>query len=152
LRQLLNTGKDFVVVGFEGNVTRPVGERRIKRSVLCDVADMVHSFHYAAWATLFDLSSPQGRAPGVVRVEDRPDLERWARAWFGRVAQEFVAAYTARMEGTGVLPDTTKARRILLAAYLQERALRDIEDELRWRRDWVGVPLAAALQLIGTEV
>src|SRR5262249_25471364 len=141
-----------VIVGFEGDVTRPVGERRIKRSALQDVADMIHSFHYAAWATLYGLSSAQGHAPGVVRPEDRPDLTLWARAWYGRVSQEYVAAYAGRRDGTAIPPDTTKARRTLLAAYLMERALRDIEDELTWRREWVGVPLAAALRLVSEEI
>ena len=38
LGQLLFTGKDFVVVDFEGNAGVPLSERRIKRSPLSDVA------------------------------------------------------------------------------------------------------------------
>ena len=41
LGQLLFTGKDFVVIDFEGETTRTIGERRIKRSPLRDVASMV---------------------------------------------------------------------------------------------------------------
>ena len=34
LAQLLNTGKEFVVIDFEGEAARPLGERRLKRSPL----------------------------------------------------------------------------------------------------------------------
>jgi maltose alpha-D-glucosyltransferase/alpha-amylase len=152
LRQLLYTGSDFVIVGFEGDVTQPVSQRRIKRSPLRDVADMIHSLHYAAWAAIHGLSSPQGRAPGVVRPEDRTALEPWGKAWYGRVAQEFVASYVERMEKTGVLPETADGRRTLLGALLLERAVRDIGEELLGRRDWVVVPLAATLRLLEEEI
>ncbi len=152
LPQLLHTGNDFVIVGFEGDITRPVGERRIKRSTLQDVGDMVHSFHCAVCATLHGMSSAHGQAPGVVRPEDRAMLEPWAKSWYGRVAQEYVASYAERMAGTGVLPDSTEARRILLRAFMMVRALRDTEAELNRRRDWIKIPLQAALRLVDEEI
>src|SRR5262249_61494994 len=48
LAQILYTGKDFVIIDFEGDSSRPVSERRIKASPLRDVAGMLRSFHYAA--------------------------------------------------------------------------------------------------------
>jgi maltose alpha-D-glucosyltransferase/alpha-amylase len=152
LRQLLNTGSDFVIVGFEGNVARPVADRRVKRSALQDVADLVHSIQYATTAAIHGLSSPQGQAPGMVRPEDRPDLEPWAAAWCGRVAQEFVASYCERMKSTGVLPDSGHARRALLRAFLLDRALRDVEEEFRVRRDWVYVALDTALRSVDEDL
>ena len=52
LGQVLWTGKDFVIIDFEGEPLKSVGERRLKRSPMRDVAGMIRSFDYAAWAAL----------------------------------------------------------------------------------------------------
>jgi maltose alpha-D-glucosyltransferase/alpha-amylase len=146
LRQLLHTGNDFVFVGFEGDPTRPVSERRIKRSPLCDVADLVHSLNVAVQASLRGLGSEHGKAPGLVRAEDRPMLMPWGEAWHGRVARELVAAY---FERTGnLVPPAPEGRQTLLEMLLLEQALRDIVEELIHRREWVVVPLSEALRVL----
>ncbi len=74
---MLYTGRDFAFIGFEGLPTRPYTERRIKRSPLRDVASMLLSLHYAAYAVLF------GRVPGVTaRPEATASLELWAGFWW----------------------------------------------------------------------
>jgi Uncharacterized protein, probably involved in trehalose biosynthesis len=50
LGQLVYTGKDFVILDFEGEPARPLSDRKMKRSVLRDVAGMMRSFQYAAYA------------------------------------------------------------------------------------------------------
>src|SRR2546430_519735 len=52
LGQVLYTGHDFVVIDFEGEPTRTLYERRLKRLALRDVAGMLRSFHYACQAAL----------------------------------------------------------------------------------------------------
>ena len=75
--QVLWTGKDVVVIDFEGEPGRPLSERRFKRSALTDVAGMLRSFHYAAYGTLLN-----PRVGGSVRPEDRVRLEHWAAFWY----------------------------------------------------------------------
>ncbi|MGH8046802.1 MAG: maltose alpha-D-glucosyltransferase, partial [Chthoniobacterales bacterium] len=70
LGQVLDTGRDFVIIDFEGEPSRPISERRLKRSALRDVAGMLRSFHYAAYTALAQQTS--------VRDVDIPTAAPWA--------------------------------------------------------------------------
>jgi maltose alpha-D-glucosyltransferase/alpha-amylase len=140
LGQLLYTGKDFVVLDFEGEPTRPLGERRLKRSALRDIAGMLRSFHYAS------VTAMRG---GGVRSEDEPAVERWADSWYNWVAQAFLKSYAATVEDAAILPKSADERRILLDALLMDKALYELLYELNNRPEWVGIPLRGIYKLMG---
>jgi maltose alpha-D-glucosyltransferase/alpha-amylase len=145
LGQVLYTGKDFVIIDFEGEPARPLSERRLKRSALRDVAGMLRSFHYAPYAVAF------GAAPGsYVRAEDTPRLETGARFWHQWVSVAFLRAYLAETaQGKHKhLPTDPKAVETLLSSYLIEKALYEILYELNNRPDWVRIPLRGVLDLL----
>jgi maltose alpha-D-glucosyltransferase/alpha-amylase len=149
LGQLLYTGNDFVVMDFEGDLDESVGERRVKRSPFRDVASMVRSFDYVVHAVLFDLGNGRGRAPGVVRVEDRATLEPWATLWLERVSIEYLAGYYEKVESVGLLPVSPSERQVLLEVSLLEKALDEISRELNLRPDWLIVPVRGLLRMLG---
>jgi len=148
LGQLLFTGKDFVLIDFEGETSRPIGERRVKRSPLRDVATMIRSLDYAVQSVLLGVTDVRGRPPGMIRPEDRPALEAWAHGWYERVTHEFLAAYHAAIDSEGLLPRTREASDDLLELLLLEEALFEIDTELTERRDWVEIPLRGAVRLL----
>ena len=84
LGQLLSTGKDFVILDFEGEPARPLSERKLKRSALRDVTGMMRSFQYAAYVALWRPS---------MRSEDVPFLERWADLWYRQMSATFLESY-----------------------------------------------------------
>jgi maltose alpha-D-glucosyltransferase/alpha-amylase len=146
---LLYTGNSFVVTDMEGDPARPLGERRLKRTPFRDVACLMQSFDYAAGSVLHGLSTGKGRPPGLVRPEDRAKLAGWSAAWVEYVGAEFAATYLENVEAAGLLPATPEARGRLLHLLVLEKALQEIDGELTFRRDWVIIPLQAAVRLLG---
>jgi maltose alpha-D-glucosyltransferase/alpha-amylase len=145
LGQVLYTGRDFVIIDFEGEPTRRLGERRIKRSPLRDIAGMIRSFHYAAYVAL------RGQASTIVRPEDLPLLEEWARSWYLWVSATFLKSYLEFMADIPILPQGREGVRVILDAYLLDKALYEVNYELNNRPDWVGLPLEGILQMLGTR-
>ncbi|HEY77818.1 MAG TPA: maltose alpha-D-glucosyltransferase [Dehalococcoidia bacterium] len=145
LGQVLYTGSDFVVIDFEGEPARHLGERRIKHSPLRDIAGMIRSFHYAAYFAL------RGRTSTVPRPEDLPMLEEWAWAWYLWVSASFLKSYREIMADTPVLPQGLEGLKAILDAYLVDKAIYEVNYELNNRPDWVELPLQGILQVLGTE-
>jgi maltose alpha-D-glucosyltransferase/alpha-amylase len=148
LGQLLYTGKDFVIIDFEGEPTRSLSERRLKRSALKDVAGMLRSFHYAAHVVLFEQA---GRGVGHSRPEARTTLGLWGRFWYLWVSAVFVKAYLRIAGETPLVPRNREELQILLDALLLEKAIYELEYELNNRPDWVKIPLQGILQLLEAD-
>jgi len=143
LGQVLYTGKDFVIIDFEGEPAHSVGARRIKRSPLRDVAGMLRSFHYAAHTAL----DHQLRS-GNLRREDLPILEPRAGDWVRWVSSAFMRRYLKVAAAGQFLPQARDESRALLDAYLLEKATYELGYELNNRPDWVVAPLLGILELL----
>jgi maltose alpha-D-glucosyltransferase/alpha-amylase len=146
LGQVLYTGKDFVIMDFEGEPAHALSERRLKRSPLRDVAGMLRSFHYAAYAALF-----AQRDSGLVRKDDVTYLETWANSWCLWVCVAFLKAYLSTATWGAFLPQNKDELRVLLDTYLLEKAVYELGYELNNRPDWLKIPLRGIKQQLGTQ-
>jgi len=130
-----------VIIDFEGEPARPLGERRIKRSALRDVASMLRSYHYAChWALAAT------RASGI--TSDPAALEAWTRFWFFWTSAAFLKCYLKTAGKAPFLPASQDERQILLDGYLLEKAVYELNYELNNRPDWVPIPLRAIRVLV----
>jgi maltose alpha-D-glucosyltransferase/alpha-amylase len=143
LGQVLYTGSDFVIIDFEGEPARPLAERRNKRSPLQDVAGMLRSFHYAAFAPLL---APVGDRP--VPAEEIGQLSSWAEAWNAWVAERFLASYFAISGRASYLPGSRQETQTVLELHLLEKAIYELGYELNNRPTWVGIPLQGISRLL----
>ena len=132
LGQVLYTGKDFVILDFEGEPARALSERKLKRSALRDVAGMMRSFQYAAYSALWQ---------PAMRSEDVPFLERWADLWYRQMSSVFLQSYLQTTPGAIFVPQNSDDLQILLEAYLLDKAVYEIGYELNNRPDWVVIPI-----------
>jgi maltose alpha-D-glucosyltransferase / alpha-amylase len=140
LGQVLNTGGDVMILDFEGEPSRSLVERRLKRPPWKDVAGMLRSFHYAvhsAW------SARSGGIPEARRLA----LEPWVELWPDRVGAAFLDAYLAAA-GNAVFVPGEAERQTLLTAFLMEKAVYELAYELNNRPDWAHIPMAGILKLI----
>ena len=141
LGQVLYTGRDLVVIDFEGEPARSLGERRLKRSALTDVAGMIRSFHYAAYGSL---TTPIGPS---IRPEDVPVLEPWTRFWYTWTAATFLRGYFSVAGDEAFVPQERAELEILLEGLLIDKATYELAYELNNRPDWVTIPIRGILQL-----
>jgi maltose alpha-D-glucosyltransferase/alpha-amylase len=136
LGQVLWTGGDFMIIDFEGEPARPLAERRLKRWPLRDVAGMLRSFDYAVHTALRP------------RRKGDPAL---GKAWLEKVTATYLGAYYETAGAASFLPPDETGRKVLLEAFLLEKALYEVRYELNNRPTWVGIPLKGIRSLMGVS-
>jgi maltose alpha-D-glucosyltransferase / alpha-amylase len=139
LGQVLRVEEDFVAFGFQGDPARPLADRRARQTPLKDVAGMLRSFSYAAYATLFAFAV---QAPDGISL-----LEPWAGAWEHWVSNAFLREYRSTIAGTPLAP-ADDAFRVLLTALTLDKALSELAYELNNRPEWVSIPLVGLLTIV----
>lgn len=133
LGQVLMAKDDIYVIDFEGEPARTLKERRAKTSPLRDVAGMVRSFDYAAWAALFERTGVRS---------DAMDQERaWAEEWQQTAQGVFLAAYQQATASCASVPRNKRAFKQLLDFFVLEKVLYEICYEAANRPDWLQIPI-----------
>lgn len=145
LNRVLHTGKDFVFIGFDGPSNRPLGQRRIKRTPLRDIATLLLSFQYAAQAVFLD------QLPGITRRPETANaLEFWTRYWADWVSAAFLRGYLDAIGSGALIPADAVERRLLLDHCLLEQSLEETSEQIQSRPDWARVPMGMLLQMLET--
>jgi len=140
LGQVLYTGKNFVIIDFEGEPARALTERRLRHSPLKDVAGMLRSYHYAVYTALFKENS--------VRPEDTPILQPWVNLWYNYVSGIFLRSYIESVSGFPFIPGDKGDLEVMLKVYLLEKAVYELGYELNSRPEWVIIPLRGIRDLM----
>ncbi len=140
LAQVLYTGNDFMIIDFEGEPSRPLSERRIKRSAFRDIAGMVRSFHYAVRSALT-------RHPAI-REEDIAVLEPWIQPWYLCVSRTFWRSYLETVGQAPFVPTNPEELDILLQCFLLEKAVYELGYELNNRPEWASIPMSGIMQIL----
>lgn len=139
LGQVLYTGSDFVIIDFEGEPARPLAERRIKQSPLQDVAGMLRSFRYAAFAPLLGAAGQKPTFSGQ---------NAWAEIWNSWVANRFLKQYFQTSGAASYIPSDPAEVDRLLELHLLEKAIYELGYELNNRPAWVGIPLEGIFTIL----
>jgi maltose alpha-D-glucosyltransferase/alpha-amylase len=140
LTNVLYTGKDFVIIDFEGDTSRPLPERRRKRSPLRDVVAMIRSFDYAASTALLDES--------IVRAADRAAAEPWARLWLTWGPAAFLRGYLETAGQSPFVPVQRSELHLQLETLFIEKLLEELLYDLTVRPQLAFIPLRSLNYLL----
>jgi len=144
LGQVLYTRRDFIIVDFEGEVSRSLEERRLKRSPMRDVAGMLRSFHYAAYSALHNRLDRN-----MINPEEQRRFEEAVMLWFRWTAAQFLGSYLEAAENSLFLAGMPRDHmERLLTVYRLEKAIYELGYELNNRPDWVNIPLTGILHIL----
>jgi len=143
LGQVVVMQNDFYILDFEGEPTRSLEERRRKHTPLRDVAGLVRSLDYAAWAALDRISADH--------ADKRDLLVPHAVAWRDACCAAFLAAYQETIAGCSTYPSDAKGAAALLNLAMLEKLFYEIKYELANRPAWLGIPLAGAIAALGLK-
>jgi maltose alpha-D-glucosyltransferase / alpha-amylase len=146
LGQALWTGKDFVIIDFEGEPARSLAQRRAKRPAAFDLAGMVRSFHYASRAAATRLSRD------LTESFDVATLEQGLRLWHRWTSGTFLRAYLQAVEGSPDLPGSRAQLASLLEFFLLEKAVYELGYEANSRPEWVDIPASGILDILDGAV
>ncbi len=142
LGQVLYTGKDFSIIDYEGEPSRSLSDRRLKRSPLKDVASMIRSFQYVAYSNLME--NPL--------VKDKVTLrEKWGDVWYKYVSGVFLRHYLQAVENYPIVPKEKEILSVLFDAYLLEKVVYELWYEFNNRPTWILIPLRGIREILGPE-
>jgi maltose alpha-D-glucosyltransferase / alpha-amylase len=143
LGQVLYTGREFWVIDFAGESGRSLSARRLKQSVLQDVAAMIRSFQYAASESVLRLPMT-----GAVTPDALATWKSAAAFWQQWTSSAFLKAYLAATDAAELLPRPRVQLNLLLQVHLMARATYELQYELKNRPDRVASPLQVILELL----
>ena len=145
LGQVLWTGKDFVIIDFEGEPSRSLGRRRLKRPAVVDLAGMVRSFHYAGRTAALRLTRDLGTSTASV---DRTTIDTWLTFWHRWISGTFLDAYLDVAGQAEYLPHDPAQLTQLFDFFLLEKAIYELGYETNSRPDWVDIPARGILDIL----
>jgi trehalose synthase-fused probable maltokinase len=144
LGQILCTGRDFIMIDFEGEPARSLTERRTKHPTMVDVAGMLRSLQYVPYACLGRKQSE----PDVSTAGSTEDGEAWAECWSGWTGVVFLKAYISGVSREELWPSDREGANMLMVAHLLEKAVYELAYELNNRPGWVRIPLKGILKTL----
>lgn len=140
IKQILYTGKDFVIVDFEGTASALLTERKIKRYPLRDVASLLRSIYYVAYTSLYNHKS--------LVEEEKNKLEMAADLWYSKISKVFLDNYLKTVESSELDLNVDEEKDYLLDLFLIQKFFSSLEYELKQDSELYIVPLKGLINIM----
>ncbi|ETR78195.1 alpha-amylase [Afipia sp. P52-10] len=140
LAQMLVVKDDIYIINLEGEPHLPLAQRRRKGPAARDVAGVIRSIDYSVGAVRERMLK--------VSTDDQGRLGAALESWRAQSITTFLHSYDETLTRVGLWPQSKQSADRMLHFFLLQKAVQEIDHELRNRPDWLRVPLAAALRLL----
>jgi maltose alpha-D-glucosyltransferase/alpha-amylase len=130
-----------MILDFEGEPARPLAQRRAKSSPLKDVAGMLRSLDYAAWASVLRFAESDA---GAIDHLLAPAL-----AWRDLASSAFLDEYRATIGDCPSWPGEAGAADALLRLFVIQKLFYEVGYEAANRPGWLRIPLRGINDLFG---
>jgi maltose alpha-D-glucosyltransferase/alpha-amylase len=114
LSRILFTGNDFIIIGFEGDISFSYHSKKVKKAALRDLATLIYSIHRVAQTTA---------------MSNQYD-HKYAIRWFHYISGFLTKSYIDNSVGSPFIPSERQQFNNLLEIFLLERALNELNEEL----------------------
>lgn len=154
LDTVLRLQRDWMVRDFDGEIGRPLAERRRHVSPLRDIAGMTRSLQHAANFALSDfqgldmLDSLDGEEGFAVAFQPDSELDILAESWVVRNINAFLSGYAEVDEAHRLLPNTRASRDALLHFFELDKAVYEVAGDVRQSIQGGATPLRDMEQLL----
>jgi len=141
LKKLLVSGRDIIIQDFGGKPAKSFSARRLKRSPLRDIAEMIISFHYVAYEGFF--------ASHQINKDELRMLLPFAELWAHYISGFFLKSYLEKVAGTALVPKENKELEIVLNTFLIEKSLTHFIDNIEVKPEFIIVPIHIIRAVLG---
>lgn len=138
LNEVLLQGDHLQIVDWGGNPTRPLSERRIKRSPFFDLARIDRSIRIAAADSVASWLAQVGPQDDVA-----DKVRTWLQAWYRTSTESLLESYRAAVAGRMFVPDDEQEFRAMFDSFRLEAAVEDLTTAME-KNDGSGVAEAVA--------
>ncbi|MBR9997724.1 MAG: maltose alpha-D-glucosyltransferase [Cyclobacteriaceae bacterium] len=125
LSRILFTGNDFIIIGFEGDLSFSYHSKKVKKAALRDLATLIYSIHRTAQTTAI---SNQYDSPYPIR-------------WFHYISGFLIKSYIENTVGCEFIPTDRQQFNNLLEIFLLERGLNELNEELERAPENAVIPI-----------
>lgn len=145
LGQVLVSNESFFIIDFEGEPLKSCGERTISHPALKDVAGMLRSFSYASFAACLEAKKRDDNS------RTQGEIFNACKKWEEFATVAFLDGYCDRLSENGADFVPISRRHVfdnVLKILMLDKALYEIEYEIRSRPDWLAIPLGGIKKIL----
>jgi maltose alpha-D-glucosyltransferase/alpha-amylase len=144
LGQVLVAQNDWYIIDFEGEPAKTLAQRRAKHSPLRDIAGMLRSFDYAAWAAVRHIAATTNAVPEATVQQ--------AIAWRDETFDAFMTGYRELNTEIPSYPADEREATRLLQLFTLEKACYELAYEASNRPDWISIPIKGITAILDTSM